>query len=77
VAATHNTLTTPAHHGSATSVVDVGGWLVPIACVLMFSLALAFDAFLSETRIVTSAEPQDSSNKSFTRVASAANGENP
>src|SRR5690349_17402600 len=76
---TYNTLTTPVHV-SANAIVRAGRWLLPVACVFGFSTVLAFaagQAFPTDEPIVISAEPQDSSNTSFSRVTSPAYWEDP
>src|SRR4051794_35372728 len=68
---THNTLTTPAL-GSATAVVQVGRWALPVVCVLVFSTALAFaaeQAIFTDRGIATSADAQVSSENSFSGVS--------
>src|SRR3954447_25377035 len=73
----HTALTTSVHD-SATVIVRVGRWFVPIACVLVLSMTLAFvaeQAFLAYKPILMSAEAAVSSDRSFSGELSAVYGE--
>src|SRR5690349_8839013 len=69
-----HTLTTSAH-AWANLVVRAGRWLLPVACMFVFSTVLAFaarQAFVTKQATITSTEAEDPSNTSSGRVTSSA-----